>query len=383
MSRSPESGETDRHHLAEDERDRARQDEHGLEHGHNHEHGHNSDHGHDHSDGAQAHPHGGVRGFLHHLFVPHSHDAADSIDDALEASSQGIRTVKISLVVLGTTALLQLVVVAVSGSVALAADTIHNFSDALTSVPLWIAFVLGRRRPDRRFTHGYGRAEDLAGLFVVVMIALSAVVAAYESVHRFFEPQPLQNLGWVLAAGVIGFAGNELVAGYRIRTGRRIGSAALVADGVHARTDGFTSLAVAAGAIGVMAGFPLADPVVGLLITVAILVVLRGAARDVYRRLMDAVEPELVDAAEQALRSVPGVLEVEPVRLRWIGHRLRAEAGVVVDSSLSVWDGHEVAVEAKHELLHRISKLDDATVHVSPSAVDGRDPHAKLAHHRS
>ena len=97
-------------------------------------------------------------------------------------------------------------VVAVSGSVALAADTIHNFSDALTSVPLWIAFVLGRRRPDRRFTHGYGRAEDLAGLFVVVMIALSAVVAAYESVHRFFEPQPLQNLEWVLAAGVIGFA---------------------------------------------------------------------------------------------------------------------------------------------------------------------------------
>jgi cation diffusion facilitator family transporter len=165
------------------------------------------------------------------------------------------------------------------------------------------------------------------------------------------------------------------------RIGRKIGSAALVADGLHARTDGFTSLAVAAGAIGVMAGFPLADPIVGLLITVAILVVLRGAARDIYRRLMDAVEPELVDDAERALSGVPGVLAVESVRLRWIGHRLRAEADLIVDNTMSVWDGHEVAVEAKHQLLHQISKLDDATVHVSPTSRDGRDPHEKLAHH--
>ena len=176
--------------------------------------------------------------------MPHSHDAAESIDDALEASTAGIRAVKISLILLAITATLQIVVVVRSGSVALLADTIHNFSDALTAVPLWVAFVLSRRAATRRYTYGYGRVEDLAGLFIVTMIALSAVLAGYESIRRLFEPQPLTNLGWVLAAALIGFAGNELVAVYRIRVGRRIRSAALVADGLHARTDGFTSLAV-------------------------------------------------------------------------------------------------------------------------------------------
>jgi len=340
--------------------------------GHDHDHGH---HDHDHVTG--------FKGFVLSIFKPHSHDAADSFDSALESSKEGIRALKISLLALGATALAQLVVVFLTGSVALLADTIHNFSDALTAVPLWFAFVLARRAPTRRYAYGFGRAEDLAGVFIVAMIALSAVVAGWESIHRLLNPQPLTNVGAVLAAGVLGFLGNEAVAVYRIRVGRRIGSAALVADGLHARTDGFTSLAVAAGAVGVMAGFPLADPIVGLLITLAILVVLRGAARDIYRRLMDAVEPELVDSAERALVTVPGVLAVESVRLRWIGHRLHAEVGLVVENTLSVWDGHEVAVAAKHELLHRLSKLDDATVHISPSAIPGRDPHEPLAHHHS
>ena len=206
-----------------------------------------------------AHP-TGVKGFFYGLFVPHSHDAADSIDDAMEASTQGIRAVKVSLVALGVTSLLQLAVVLVSGSVALLADTIHNFSDALTAIPLWIAFVVGRRQATRRYTYGFGRIEDLAGLFIVAMIALSAVVAGFESVRRFVDPQPLQHLGWVLAAGLIGFAGNELVAVYRIRVGRQIGSAALVADGVHARTDGFTSLAVVARRDRGLAGLPARRP---------------------------------------------------------------------------------------------------------------------------
>ncbi len=348
---------------------------HGHGHGHDHGQGHGHGHGHDHGHSS------GLKGVVLGILRPHSHDAADSVDSALEASSEGVRAVKISLVVLLLTALAQLGVVLVTGSVALLADTVHNFSDALTALPLWVAFVLARRAPTRRFTYGFGRAEDLAGLFIVAMIALSAVVAGWESVRRLLDPQPLAHLGAVLAAGVLGFLGNEAVAAYRIRVGRRIGSAALVADGLHARADGFTSLAVAAGAIGVMAGYPLADPIVGLVITLAILVVLRGAAREIYRRLMDAVEPELVDVAAATLQGVPGVLGVESVRLRWIGHRMRAEAGLVVDSGLSVWEGHEVAVEAKHRLLHRIEKLDDATVHVSPSHLDGRDPHEPLSHH--
>lgn len=335
--------------------------------------GHGHGHGHDHR--------GGVRGWITSIFRPHSHDAADSIDSALEASAEGIRALKISLVGLGVTAIAQLVVVLITGSTALLADTIHNFSDALTALPLWVAFVLGRRAASRRYTYGYGRAEDLAGVFIVLMIALSAVVAGYESIRRLIDPEPISNVGVVLAAGLIGFAGNELVAVYRIRVGRKIGSAALVADGLHARTDGFTSLAVVVAAIGVMLGFPLADPIVGLLITLAILVVLKGAATDIYRRLMDAVEPELVDAAETTLRGVPGVLDIESLRLRWTGHRLRAETGVMVDPALDVVAAHEIAVEAHHALLHGVPRLIDATVHVSPGGPVGADQHERLAHH--
>lgn len=297
---------------------------------HPHHHDHDDDHAHGHS-----HP-TGIRGFFHGLFVPHSHDASDSIDDALEANTAGVRAVKISLVGLGITATLQIVITIISGSVALLADTIHNFSDALTAVPLWVAFVLGRRVPTHRYTFGFGRVEDLAGLFVVAMIALSAIVAGVESIRRFFEPQPVQNLGWVLAAGLIGFAGNELVAAYRIRVGRQIGSAALVADGIHARTDGFTSLAVVLGVIGIWLGFPLADPIVGLLISLAIFVLLIGTAREIGRRLLDGVDPLLVARVEEALVGLVDVRSVEQIRARWLGHRLSIEARVHTDPEVQV-----------------------------------------------
>ena len=342
-----------------------------------HEHAHDIGRGHGHGHPQERGRWAGLRERVR----PHSHDAADSVDDALAASGEGIRAVRISLVVLGVTAVAQLVVVMVSGSTALLADTIHNFSDALTAVPLWIAFVLGRRAATRRYTYGYGRAEDLAGVFVVAMIALSAGVAGIESVRRLVDPQPVDNPWAVLAAGLVGFVGNELVAVHRIRIGRRIGSAALVADGRHARTDGFTSLGVVAAAVGVLAGFPLADPIVGLLITAAILVVLGGAATDVYRRLMDAVDPHLVDTAEATVRAVPGVLGIDSLRLRWTGHRVRAEVGVVVDPALDVVTAHDIATAVHHRLLHGVPKLVAATVHVSPRSDPGHDHHAVLAHH--
>ncbi|MGE0170763.1 MAG: cation diffusion facilitator family transporter [Nocardioides sp.] len=303
------------------------------------------------------------------------------MDDALESSQEGIRAVKISLMVLGVTAVVQALLVVLTGSVALLADTIHNFSDALTAIPLWIAFVLSRRAPTRSYTYGYGRAEDLAGIFIVAMIGLSAVVAGYESISRLIDPRPVTSPWVVAAAGLIGFAGNELVAIYRIRVGRRIGSAALVADGLHARTDGFTSLAVFAGAIGVLLGFPLADPIVGLLITVAILLVLRTAATDIYRRLMDAVDPEVSSTAVETLAATPGVKAVEELRIRWIGHRLRAEAGIAVDEELGLVSAHQIATEAHHRLLHAIPKLVGATVHVSPHANTDDHHHEMLEHH--
>ncbi|WP_461172330.1 cation diffusion facilitator family transporter [Arthrobacter sp. Z1-9] len=330
---------------------------HGHDHEHEHEHGHG--HGHEHDHEHSHHHHSGFKGWLVELFVPHTHDAADSIDDAMEASVEGVRALKISLFLLLLTTVLQFMVVLVSGSVALLADTIHNFSDALTAVPLWIAFILGRRAATRRYTYGFGRAEDLAGLFIVAVVALSAVVAAWQSVDRLLHPQPLSNLWWVFAAGLIGFAGNEAVAVYRIRVGRRIGSAALVADGVHARTDGFTSLAVVLGAVGVMLGFPLADPIVGLLISAAILVLLWGTVRSIGRRLMDGIEPDLLETAQKALEGSPGVLAVPRLQLRWSGHRLQGAATLLVDDGATLAAAEQVTEVAGHRLRRAVPKIDD------------------------
>lgn len=344
--------------------------------GNTHDHDHHHDHDHEHDDS--------IWGRIKALYVPHSHDAADSIDTALESSAKGIRAVKISLVALMVTALLQVLIVLLTGSVALLADTIHNFSDALTSIPLWIAFILGRRAANRSYTYGYRRAEDLSGLFIVLMIALSAVLAAWESIDRLFNPQEVERLGLVAAAGIVGFIGNEIVAIYRIRVGREINSAALVADGYHARTDGLTSLAVLFGAAGVALGFPAADPIIGLLITVAILFILRDATKQVLRRLMDGVEPSTVDIIERHSRVVDRVLGVDNVRVRWVGHRLDASLQVVVDASLSVLEGHDIALEVRHALEHAMPNLDHLVIHVEPDGpgrhTDFTDAHTSLTH---
>jgi cation diffusion facilitator family transporter len=360
--------------------DRGQAHDHGHRHGDDH--GHHQGHGHGHRPG-QPHERGAGRlARLAHRLRPHSHDTADKVDAEVEASAAGLRALWVSLAVLAVTALVQGVVAALSGSVSLLGDTLHNAADALTAVPLGVAFLLGRRPPSRRYTYGYGRAEDLAGIGIVLLIAASSALAAYEAVHRLLHPAPVSSLIAVAAAALTGFAGNELVARYRIRVGRRIGSAALVADGLHARTDGFTSLAVLLGAGGVALGWDWADPVVGLAITGAILLVLYQAAREIGRRLMDAVDPALVDQAEAALRPVPGVLGTGPVRLRWIGHQLRAECEIVVGADATAVEAHQAAVAAEHALLHALPRLSAALVHADPRPRQGADPHAILAAHR-
>jgi len=358
---------------------------HDADHGHAHGGEHDHDHGHDEGHGDE---HGGswwsrARHSAAHVITPHSHDAGDKVDSAMQASREGMRALWISLGILGVTALVQALVVVLSGSVALLGDTIHNAADALTALPLGVAFLAGRRPATRRYTYGYGRSEDLAGIAIVATITASSALAAYTAIDRLVHPQAVIHLPVVAVAAVAGFAGNEWVARYRIRTGRRIGSAALVADGLHARTDGFTSLAVLIGAGGAAIGWKWADPVVGVAITVAILAVLRDAARQVYRRLMDAVDPEAVDAAESALAQVPGVLGVGGVRMRWIGHALRAEAAIIVDAHLTVVDAHALAVQAEHALIHAVPRLEAATVHTDHLPLPGAagDPHAALAHH--
>jgi cation diffusion facilitator family transporter len=297
----------------------------------------------------------------------HSHDPVEQIDDALEADTAGRRALLISLGGLAATAAVQAVVVALSGSVALLGDTLHNIADALTAVPLLIAFTLARRPANSRFTYGYGRAEDLAGLTVLAMIILSSGLAAYAAIDRLAHPRTVHHLGAVATAGLIGFLGNEIVARYRVRVGRQIGSAALVADGLHARTDGFTSLAVLFGAAGVAVGWHWADPVIGLAITVAILAVLRSAARVVGARLMDAVDPAVVTEATRTLLHTEGVETVRELRIRWIGHNLRAEADITVDPTLTLTAAHDVAHAAESHLLRHIRRLSAATIHTSPA----------------
>lgn len=337
-----------------------------------HDHGGHAhdDHGHEHG--------GGVRGWLRGTFG-HSHSAADSIDESMESNELGIWALKWSLVGLAITAILQGVIVFFSGSVALLADTIHNFGDATTSLPLWVAFSLAKRGASRRFTYGYGKTEDVAGVLIILVIFFSACVAAYESVMRFFNPQEVRYLGWVAAAAIIGFIGNEAVAQFRIRVGKQIGSAALVADGQHARVDGFTSLAVLVGAIGVWAGFPILDPLIGIAITVAILFIVRGAARSVWRRLIDGIEPEIVTQLEETPKRIDGVRDVHRVRARWVGHKVEADLHVTVDPDLSVRDSHAIGERVEQALREQIRSLGGATIHICPAESERAIPLAATA----
>jgi cation diffusion facilitator family transporter len=344
--------------------------EHGRSEGRSHGHAHDSDgaheHGHVHeSEGAHEHGHG------------HTHGV---VDPSITSSARGLWAVKWSFIGLLATATVQLIVVTISGSVALLADTIHNFGDAATALPLAIAFLFTRRPTTRRFTYGFGRVEDLAGLAVVLTILASAAVAFYQAIHRLLHPEPVSHLAAIVAASIVGFLGNEAVAVFRIRVGKEIGSAALVADGYHARTDGWTSLAVLVGAVGVYAGFPKADPIVGLLITVAILGIVWQSVKAIFARMLDGVEPEVVDEVTDAATHVSGVLDVTDVRARWIGHRLHAEVNVSVDPRVTVEAGHAIAKEVEHQLRHHLALLDEATVHVDPVTEAGNVFHRVEAH---
>jgi cation diffusion facilitator family transporter len=296
----------------------------------------------------------------------HGH-AHGVLDPTIATTARGIWAIKWSFVILAATAVLQLFVVFVSDSVALLADTIHNIGDAGTAIPLWVAFLLARRKPTQTFTYGYGRVEDFAGIIIVLIILLSALVAGYEAIDRLFHPQPVTNLGWLAAAGVIGFLGNEAVAVFRIRVGRQISSAALIADGYHARTDGLTSLAVVLGALGVWMGFQLADPIIGLLITVVILGIVWQSAKAVLTRMLDGVEPQIVSKLRHAAEHANGVIDVESVRARWLGHRLHAEMRLALDPALSLGAAGKIVAKVKEHSRNHVPELAALTVDLLPA----------------
>lgn len=318
-------------------------------------------HGHSHGGHSHGHGHG------------HTHGV---VDPTIATTQRGIWAVKWSFVLLAITAAAQLAVVALSGSVALLADTIHNIADAATAIPLWIAFVLARRRPSARFTYGYGRVEDLAGVAVVLIILSSAIVSGWQAVDRLIHPQAIAYLGAVAAAGVLGFIGNEVVAVFRIRVGREIQSAALIADGYHARVDGLTSLAVVLGAVGVWLGFPLADPIVGLIITAMILGIVWQSAKAVFTRMLDGVDPHVTTDIRHAAGHVPGIKAVAAVRCRWLGHRLHAEAEIVVDDTISVAEGRRIAVQFRESAMAHLPVLSALRVEIADGKSVIHEPRA-------
>jgi cation diffusion facilitator family transporter len=332
-----------------------------------HKHHHDGEHdSHDSSDASDSHAHNshGAHGHTH-----------GSVDPSISSNERGLWAVKWGFVGLFLTASVQLVVVFLSHSVALLADTIHNFGDAGTAIPLGIAFLFARHAATRRFTYGFGRVEDLAGLAVVLTIFASAGVAFYQAINRLIHPQAVSHIGAIIGASIIGFLGNELVAVFRIRVGKEIGSAALIADGYHARTDGWTSLAVLAGALGVYFGYPKADPIIGLLITVAILGIVWQSAKLVFARMLDGVEPNLLDEVKHSAGHVHGVDGVSDVRARWIGHTLRAEVSITVDPHLTVQQGHDLAKRVEHEMVDHLKFLSGVTIHVDPASEAGEKYH--------
>ncbi|WP_440954558.1 cation diffusion facilitator family transporter [Methanosarcina sp. Mfa9] len=297
------------------------------------------------------------------------------MDPSILATEKGIWAVKWSFVGLMITAIMQIFIVYISGSVALLADTIHNFGDASTAIPLAIAFSLARRKPSKRFSYGYGRVEDLAGVIIVLLILFSAAVAGYESVHRFFNPQPIGHVGAVAIAAIIGCIGNEVVAQFRMKVGKEIGSAALVADGYHARVDGFTSLAVLIGAVGVWMGYPIIDPLIGIIITVAILKIVLDSSKLVFTRLLDGADPKIVDKIKTISKNVDGVCEITDVRVRWVGHRLHAEINAAVDPGLSVTQGHEIGDAIRAKLMENFPYVSGTIIHIDPLTASGEHFH--------
>ena len=327
---------------------------------HSHKRGHHHHHDHHHGGGPLAK----VAQALHLPGFTHDHSHTDMAGDrAFLDNRVAVRTVWIALLALGATTALQVVIYIASGSVALLADTVHNLGDALNSIPLLFAFYIARRAATKRFTYGYGRLEDIAGVFIVISIAFSAAYILYESTQRLLNPLPLDNLEWIALASLVGFMGNELVAEMQIRVGRRIGSDAMIADGQHARIDGLTSLAVLVAVVGTLIGLPILDPIVGIVIALAIVGITWNAIRAVWLRMMDGVDPHLVEHVAAHALEVDGVVELRSLRLRWVGHRMYGAMVARVDAD-SMERGAEIVAAIQHEARHVIPQLEEFVVQV-------------------
>src|SRR2546421_4195384 len=348
--------------------------EHHHDHDHDeNQHSHDDHEEHDHDHGEHDHEHDG------HGHGGHGHEHG-RVDADLYGNEVGLRAVQISTAGMFLVAAIQFTIAAIGGSAGLFADALHNLGDVLTTVALWIAFVIARRAANQRYTYGYYRAEDLAGVFIVLVIIASAVAGAVESILKLTSGSVPTQLPLSMAAALVGVAGNELLAQYKISVGRRINSVPLIADGQHSRIDGLTSLAAFAGLIGVALGLRIADPIAGLVITVVILTVVYSTSRSVLQRLLDAVDSRVVPSIVSIASEVPGVEAVNDVRARWVGHTLHVALNIEVDAELTLVKAHAIAEEVRHRLFHRVKGLSEAIIHADPHSHD-EDYHQLVAHH--
>lgn len=353
--------------------DHRHDDDHDHDHAHDeHDHLHDEHDDHDHDDHdheERGHGHGGKHGHEH-----------GKVDADLYGNRAGLRAVQISTAGMFLVAVIQFVIAGIGGSAGLFADALHNLGDVLTTVALWIAFVIAGRAANQRYTYGYHRGEDLAGIFIVLVIIASAAAGAVESIIKLTGGTVPTQIYLSMAAALVGVAGNELLAQYKITVGKRINSVPLVADGQHSRIDGFTSLAAFIGLIGVAFGLHIADPIAGLVITVVILTVVYSTSRSVMQRLLDAVDPHLVPSIYSIASEVPGVEAVNDVRARWVGHTLHVAMNIEVDGTLTLVQAHTLAEEVRHRLFHQVKGLSEAIIHTDPHSHD-EDYHASMAHH--
>jgi cation diffusion facilitator family transporter len=302
----------------------------------------------------------------------HSHTTGGSFAGA---TRDGLRALAIGVAGLAITTVLQALLLLFSGSVALLGDTLHNGVDLVGTAVVWVAFRLASRERNERYTFGYHRYEDLAGLFVVVLIIGSAGLVLYESVMAFSGDVEASHPWVVFAAGLIGALGNEAVAQFKIRTGERIGSPALVADGRHSRADGLSSLGVVAAAIGLMAGADWLDAIAGLGIGILIAWAGLQSAREVLGRLLDRAEPGIRTELEQSARDVRGIEHVNDMRIRQAGRTVHVVANVCVDASLSVATAHEFVEELRMAWLHVLPDGSEVDIHVDPFTPGIPAPH--------
>jgi cation diffusion facilitator family transporter len=306
----------------------------------------------------------------------HSHVAAEAATD-----DRAIRAARLSTFGLLATALLQLAIVALGRSAALFADALHNLGDVSTTIALWIAFLVSRRAATRAYTFGFQRAEDVAGVFIVLVIVASAAAAGWESIAKLMSGEAPSHVWVSMAAALVGVVGNEAVALYKIRVGREVNSASLVADGLHSRIDGLASVGAFVGLAGVALGFDRADPLAGLAITLVIVWTAVGAIREVLWRLLDRVDPHIVHEIEHVAEAVPGVQGVHDVRVRWAGRSLFAVLAILLEPTLPLEEAHAIAERVRHELLHHVNGLAMVDVHMDPAGEAHGPAHEETAHH--